>query len=120
MHGRKREGRGGKNASEIPSGAARPDHLSAFLTVNDSKIEAKMADPHSVCVALSAALPSTVFMAFTKFLLTVVHNIILNPKRMVFRKMKTTSKVANRKLGSSHIFCSPVRITPASDSSLCN
>lgn len=52
-----------------------------------------LMDPHSVCAALCAAVPQNVFMAFSKFVLTVVHNIVLNPTRMVYRKMKTTSKV---------------------------
>eukprot|EP00048_Salpingoeca_helianthica_P011831 m.171404 g.171404 ORF g.171404 m.171404 type:complete len:901 (-) comp15285_c2_seq17:199-2901(-) len=49
-------------------------------------------DPQAVCAALCAALPSPMFLSFSRFLLTVVHNIVLNPKRMMYRKMTTTNK----------------------------
>ena len=52
-----------------------------------------MVDWENLSIVLQRRLGRDVFMAISKFLITVLHNIIINPTKAIYRKMKTTSKV---------------------------
>jgi hypothetical protein len=46
-----------------------------------------------ICYLLQKALPREAFMSFSRFLLAVVHNVVLQPANRVFRRMRTNAKV---------------------------